>query len=49
LFDIFLGGVNYSRELPPGSFINAGEFSSPEDLSNHLYYLLKVNSSLCSR
>jgi hypothetical protein len=27
---IVLGGVNYMAELPPGSFINAAQFVSPQ-------------------
>ena len=27
---IVLGGVNYRAELPPGSFINAAQFVSPQ-------------------
>ena len=27
---IVLGGVNYTAELPPGSFINAAQFVSPQ-------------------
>lgn len=36
-----MGGVNYSRILPPGSFINAGDFDNPEHLSSYLFSLLR--------
>ena len=38
---ILLGGVNYSRILPPGSFINAGDFDNPEHLAAYLFSLLR--------
>jgi hypothetical protein len=38
---LFIGGVNYTSELPPGSFINAAEFSNPDNLAFYLYYLLQ--------
>jgi len=40
---IVLGGVNYTSVLPPGSFINAAEFVSPQGLANYLYKLLQNN------
>ena len=42
---IVLGGANYTKILPPGSFINAGQFESPRELANYLQLLLK-NSTL---
>ena len=42
---IVLGGANYSKILPPGSFINAGDFESPEGLANYLHSVLN-NSTL---
>ena len=36
-----MGGVNYSKILPPGSFINAGDFDNPEHLSSYLFSLLR--------
>ena len=38
---VVLGGANYSQILPPGSYINAGKFESPEHLANFLYSLLR--------
>ena len=38
---IVLGGVNYTSLLPPGSFINAPDFNSPQELALHLYKLLQ--------
>ena len=38
---ILMGGVNYSKILPPGSFINAGDFDNPEHLSSYLFLLLR--------
>lgn len=38
---ILMGGVNYTKILPPGSFINAGDFDNPQHLSSHLFSLLR--------
>ena len=46
ILHIFTGGVNYTQELPPGSFINAAEFSNPDNLAFYLYYLLQVYLSI---
>ena len=40
-----LGGADYDNLLPPGSFINARDFYSPEDLANYLLAVLN-NSTL---
>ena len=42
---IVLGGANYTKILPPGSFINAGDFESPKALANFLQTVLN-NSTL---
>ena len=36
---IVYGGANYSSILPPGSFISAWDYESPEKLSTYLIYL----------
>ena len=38
---VMYGGANYSTFLPPGSFINAGEFGSPALLAAYLFSLLR--------
>ena len=38
---VLLGGANYTRLLPPGSFINAGDHATPEHLAAHLHALLR--------
>ena len=40
-----LGGADYDNILPPGSFINARDFYSPEHLANYLHTVL-TNSTL---
>ena len=35
------GGSNYSRILPPGTFVDAGDFASPVDLGNYLQLLAR--------
>ena len=42
---VVLGGANYTKILPPGSFINAGDFDSPKELANYLGVVLN-NSTL---
>merc|ERR1711936_1200194 len=42
---IVLGGGNYTKILPPGSFINAADYDSPASLATYLYSVLH-NSSL---
>ena len=42
---VVLGGSDYESILPPGSFINARQFYSPEHLANYLYKVLN-NSTL---
>ena len=42
---VVLGGSDYQNILPPGSFINARDFYSPEHLANYLYKVLN-NSTL---
>eukprot|EP00091_Calanus_sinicus_P007279 TRINITY_DN18262_c0_g1_i1.p1 TRINITY_DN18262_c0_g1~~TRINITY_DN18262_c0_g1_i1.p1 ORF type:complete len:150 (-),score=29.34 TRINITY_DN18262_c0_g1_i1:34-483(-) len=42
---IVLGGANYTKILPPGSFINAGNFESPKALAAYLQTVL-YNSTL---
>ena len=37
---VVLGGANYTKLLPPNSFINAGDFESPEKLADFLKLLL---------
>ena len=38
---ILLGGANYTKILPPSSFINAGDHESPKELAKFLYNLLR--------
>ncbi|XP_067660248.1 alpha-(1,3)-fucosyltransferase C-like [Haliotis asinina] len=33
------GGANYSSLVPPGTYINAADFSTPQELAKHLQYL----------
>ncbi len=37
---VVYGGSNYSFYLPPGSYINAMDYKSPEDLANYLKKLM---------
>ena len=37
------GGSNYSRILPPGTFVDAGDFKSPVELGNYLAELAQDN------
>ena len=39
LVPVVLGGANYSRQLPPHSFIDAMDFPSPRALADHLHKL----------
>jgi hypothetical protein len=36
---VVMGGGNYSRDLPPNSFIHASDFDSPRHLASYLHYL----------
>ena len=38
---LILGGANYTKILPPNSFINVGDFDNPENLAEFLYDLLR--------
>ena len=38
---LLLGGANYTKLLPPNSFINVGDFNNPEHLAEYLYTLLR--------
>ena len=42
---VVLGGADYDNLLPPGSFINARDFYSPEHLAHYLLTVLN-NSTL---
>ena len=42
---VMLGGADYDNLLPPGSFINARDFYSPEHLAQYLQTVLN-NSTL---
>ena len=42
---VVMGGADYDSLLPPGSFINAREFDSPEHLAAFLHLVLS-NSTL---
>ena len=42
---VVLGGADYENLLPPGSFINARDFYSPEHLADYLLTVLN-NSTL---
>jgi alpha-1,3-fucosyltransferase len=42
---VVYGGANYSLYLPEGSYVNARDFDSPENLANHLKELM-VNDEL---
>ena len=37
---VVLGGADYDQLLPPGSFINARQFDSPEHLAEYLHGVL---------
>ncbi|XP_067660372.1 3-galactosyl-N-acetylglucosaminide 4-alpha-L-fucosyltransferase FUT3-like [Haliotis asinina] len=39
LVTIVRGGGNYSRDVPPNTYLNVADFKSPKDLSDHLRYL----------
>ncbi|XP_037071093.1 3-galactosyl-N-acetylglucosaminide 4-alpha-L-fucosyltransferase FUT3-like [Pollicipes pollicipes] len=39
LVPVVLGGANYSRLAPPGSFVDAQQFASPRHLAEHLLHL----------
>lgn len=36
---VVMGGYDYSRIMPPDSYIDARDFPSPRDLAKHLHYL----------
>ncbi|XP_067002550.2 alpha-(1,3)-fucosyltransferase C [Anabrus simplex] len=39
---VVYGGVNYSKIMPPMSYIDAADFSTPQDLADYLLYLDKT-------
>ncbi|XP_041366061.1 alpha-(1,3)-fucosyltransferase C-like [Gigantopelta aegis] len=39
------GGANYSKFLPPNSFINTADFKSPKHLAENLLYLEKSHTA----
>ena len=41
IIPVTLGGANYSQMVPPSSYINALDFSSPRQLAQYLKYLAK--------
>ena len=42
LVPVVMGGGNYTRDLPPHSFIDTKEFSSPRHLAQYLHYLSRT-------
>ena len=45
LVPVVLGGANYDKIAPPHSFINAMDFSSPNDLAEYLKYLISNSTA----
>ena len=46
LIPVVLGGANYSRIAPAGSFVDARQFASPKSLAAHLLRILQEPSEL---